>query len=171
MSDDSSAVSVDWSTEVRRQAARSLIDLAPATVDELAHHLEDLYTAAQSAGATEPEAREQALRALRELEDETSTARLLATRNPVHSRPHRGRQADDAARAARNRRLDVMTAIRNAFRQLLVRPGFALITTLVLGLGVGATTTVYTVVDSVILSPLPYERPDRLVTIWDRAPG
>ncbi len=36
-----------------------------------------------------------------------------------------------------------------------------------LGLGTGAATTVFTVVDSVVLRPLPYSQPDRLVTLWD----
>ena len=52
-------------------------------------------------------------------------------------------------------------------RQFKDHPGFALVTVLVLGLGAGAATTVFTIVDSVVLRPLPYEAPDRLVTIWD----
>jgi len=57
--------------------------------------------------------------------------------------------------------------LRVALRQFVQHPGFALVTVLVLGLGTGAATTVFTVVDSVVLRPLPYESPDRLVTIWD----
>jgi putative ABC transport system permease protein len=57
--------------------------------------------------------------------------------------------------------------IRAALRQFKEHPGFALVTVLVLGLGAGATTTVFTIVSSVVLRPLPYEAPDRLVTIWD----
>ena len=53
------------------------------------------------------------------------------------------------------------------FRQFLQHPTFALVTVLVLGLGTGAATTVFTVVDSVVLRPLPYAEPDRLVTLWD----
>jgi len=60
-----------------------------------------------------------------------------------------------------------MSALTAAFRQLRQHPGFTLITVLVLGLGTGAATAVFTVVDAVVLRPLPYERPDRLVTIWD----
>lgn len=59
------------------------------------------------------------------------------------------------------------TALRAAIRQLRTHPGFALVTILVLGLATGAATAVFSVVDSVVLRPLPYERPDRLVTIWD----
>jgi predicted permease len=60
-----------------------------------------------------------------------------------------------------------MTALRAALRQLRQHPGFTFVTVLVLGLGVGATAAVFTVVDAVILRPLPYRAPDRLVTIWD----
>jgi putative ABC transport system permease protein len=60
-----------------------------------------------------------------------------------------------------------MSAIRLALRQFRQHPTFALVTVLVLGLGTGAATTVFTVVDSVVLRPLPYAQPDRLVTLWD----
>jgi putative ABC transport system permease protein len=60
-----------------------------------------------------------------------------------------------------------MTALKTALRQFRQHPTFALVTVLVLGLGTGAATTVFTVVDSVVLTPLPYRDPGRLVTIWD----
>ncbi len=59
------------------------------------------------------------------------------------------------------------SAIRMAVRQFRYRPGFALLTILVLGLTTGAATAVFSVVDAVVLRPLPYAQPDRLVTIWD----
>lgn len=61
----------------------------------------------------------------------------------------------------------MLSAIRVARRRFRHHPGFALVTTLVLGLGTGAAATVFTVVDAVILRPLPYASPDRLVTLWD----
>ena len=64
----------------------------------------------------------------------------------------------------------MLSAIRLAIRQFQQHPSFALITVLVLGLGTGAATTVFTVVDSVVLQPLPYASPDRLVTLWDTNP-
>jgi len=60
-----------------------------------------------------------------------------------------------------------MSAITATLRQFRQHPAFAVITVLVLGLGTGAATTVFTIVDSVVLTPLPYRQPDRLVTIWD----
>lgn len=61
----------------------------------------------------------------------------------------------------------MMYALRMALRQFRLHPAFALITVLVLGLGTGAATVVYTIVDSVVLRPLPYRAPDRLVKLWD----
>ena len=61
----------------------------------------------------------------------------------------------------------MLSAIQVAMRQFRQHPTFAIVTVLVLGLGTGAATTVFTVVDSVVLRPLPYSEPDRLVTLWD----
>jgi putative ABC transport system permease protein len=61
----------------------------------------------------------------------------------------------------------VLDALRAAARQVRHHPRFAVVTVLVLGLGTGAASTVFTIVDAVVLRPLPYAAPDRLVTIWD----
>lgn len=61
----------------------------------------------------------------------------------------------------------MMRALRLAGRQFAQQPTFAIVVTLVLGLGIAAATTVFTVVDAVVLRPLPYRAPDRLVTLWD----
>ncbi|MGD9906360.1 MAG: ABC transporter permease [Vicinamibacterales bacterium] len=58
-------------------------------------------------------------------------------------------------------------ALRAAVRQVRHHPRFALVTILVLGLGTGAAATVFTVVDAVVLRPLPFRAPEQLVTIWD----
>ena len=61
-----------------------------------------------------------------------------------------------------------MTSVfRLATRQFRHHPALAAITGLVLGLGTAAAATIFTIVDTVVLRPLPYARPDRLVTIWD----
>ncbi len=57
--------------------------------------------------------------------------------------------------------------IRFGWRLLRRSPGFTAAAVLALGLGIGATTAIFSVLDRVVLRPLPYPEPDRLVMIWD----
>ena len=56
---------------------------------------------------------------------------------------------------------------RFAFRQLCKTPGFALTAVLVLALGIGATTAIFSLVEGILLRPLPFSDPDRLVLLGD----
>ena len=57
--------------------------------------------------------------------------------------------------------------LRHAFRLLLQQPGFTAIALLTLALGIGATTAIFSVVNAVVLRPLPFPRSDRLVLIYE----
>ena len=61
--------------------------------------------------------------------------------------------------------------VRFGLRTLILRPSFTIVATLVLALGIAATTTIFSVVDAVVLRPLPYPDPGRLVVVWESNPG
>ena len=135
---------------IRERASVAGVDLPKSTVDELALHLEDLYASARNDGADDRDAMTRAMQAL----DESGFTALQ-------------RHAVRASSAPEKTSLNVVGAIRIALRQFRHHPTFALVVVLVLGLGTGAATTVFTAVDAVVLRPLPFATPDRLVTLWD----
>jgi predicted permease len=60
--------------------------------------------------------------------------------------------------------------LRYSARALARTPGFALAAILVVALGIGANTAAFTIADHVLLRPLPFPEPDRLVNLWERVP-
>src|SRR5688572_13694029 len=60
--------------------------------------------------------------------------------------------------------------LRLAFRQLWRNPGFSAVVIVTLALGIGGTTAVFSVLQAVLLAPLPYEEPGRLVRLYQQEP-
>lgn len=65
----------------------------------------------------------------------------------------------------------IASPLRQTLRNLLRRPLFAVTAILTLGLGIGATSAIFTVVDAVLIEPLPFPEPATLVGVWHTAPG
>lgn len=156
---------INFRHEIERRVAKSGLVLPDATLDEMVAYLEDLHAASLDEGASADQARQRAMAALEE-----SAFSLLQRHAAQHPDRLQAARGDLAAQSAGGRNLNVMSAIKLAVRQFRQHPTFALVTVLVLGLGTGAATTVFTIVDSVVLRPLPYAHPDELVTLWDTNP-
>ena len=61
--------------------------------------------------------------------------------------------------------------LRFAFRQIGKRPGFSAVVVVTMALGIGANAAIFSVLDAVLLRPLPYPHPEQLVKVWSRFTG
>ena len=61
--------------------------------------------------------------------------------------------------------------VRLAIRGLLKQPRFTIVAALTLALGIGSVTAIFSVVNGILLTPLPYANADRIVNLWSHAPG
>ncbi|MEO1366209.1 MAG: ABC transporter permease, partial [Acidobacteriota bacterium] len=160
----------DWGEIVRRRL--DLPSMAgqrdERVIRELADHLEDVYGEALGRGLSEPEAAAQALMCLDE--PERARAELLRV-EPARRRATLDRWLVANERRARGwgsgfgRVADVARELRLSVRAVGRRPVFSLLIVLVLAIGIGAATSIYTLLDQVVLSPLPFDDAARLVSI------
>ncbi len=141
-------------------------------VGELAAHLEETWREARARGATEAEA--EAL-VLTKLGDREQAVRELLAAERHHAAAEAARRlerTEDALRAKGRHWLsvaDLLRDVRFGLRALARKPLFTAVVVFVLALGIGATTAIFTLVDAIILSPLPFPDADRLVTLHHAA--
>ncbi len=152
---------MDWREYVRRQLREITGDPARDAdiVEELAQHLASRFDELRGAGATEREAMD---RVATELRNSAEFAR--AVRSADRLRP-----AAPPPPAAGGTRLatDLSRDVSYAVRLLRRTPGFTAAALLTLALGIGMTTAIFSVVQAVLLRPVPFPDPDRLVMMWE----
>ena len=121
--------------------------------DEVAFHVAMRVQSLERAGLSHDDAIAQAQRKFGDVQDLHDYCVALEV-------PHMQRAQ------ARERLSSIAQDLRFALRQMRRSPAFALIASLTLALGVGATTAIFSVVNGVVLKPLPFSDPQQLVQLW-----
>ena len=93
------------------------------------------------------------------------------SRDAVHVRRLQTNKPGRHRRLRDERMHSVITDVRLGLRRLRKAPGFTVVVAVMLALGIGAATTVFSVVNSLLLNPLPYPDADRLVIMWQGRPA
>ena len=151
---------MNWRAYVRQQLQEITGDSARDAdiVEELAQHLSARFEEFRASGVSEREAMDRAARELRHSAEFAKAVRRADRLRPVVPAPppDRMRLTNDLARDA-----------AYAMRLLRRTPGFTAAALLTLALGIGMTTAIFSVVQAVLLRPVPFPDAERLVMMWE----
>jgi putative ABC transport system permease protein len=154
----------DWKAEIVRRLEDPSLAAQSAALEEMTQHVEQKYRALLARGLTDAQAYTEALQ---EVNDPTALAAALRAtiRTPLSDPPALG--APPRGTLPKSIGQDV----RYAIRMFVKHPGFTAVALLTLSLGVGATTAIFSVLNTVMLRPLPFAEPDRLIRMWESNPA
>ena len=145
----------DYRDQLRERIASE--GLTPSThreaIDEIAEHLADLYRSSQRSGMSDEQANAV-------VDAELSRMGPLAVAFAERARKK-------SAGTSAQWRSGLVTDVRHAVRSLRINRGFSAIVVLTLAVGIGACTTVFSIVNALLLGSLPYPHPEQLVLLWE----
>ncbi len=156
----------DWKKEIvaRMDGLRLDPGREAAIVEELAAHLEQRYEDLLASGMSDP-------KALRSVRAELENPELIRAALPAADKLPRYEAGPIAAGPSGHPLEDFVRDLRHGFRALRKAPAFTFFAVLTLALGMGAGTTAFTLVNTLLLHPLPVEQPSRLVSVYNAKSG
>ena len=163
----------DWKSYVRQRL--NLGELQPGReaeiVEEIARQLEDAYQESFHSGANEPDAIRVAEQHIPDWEHFAREVAKTRSSDRTSAVQRFGDRLETAAAATAGPGFLVRGLFRDFFfgiRFLIRNPRFALLSVVTLAIGIGAATAIFTVINGVLLQPLPYDHPERIIWIWGK---